>query len=120
MSRLPRGVDPIPPLPQGVRPFVDFARILRRHGFSMAPEQTESFIAGVGLLGPRSMADVYSTARATLAPGPDRLDAFDALYRHHFLGHSLEGPAADDGNDETRITEARDGTAPPPETGRRG
>ena len=105
------------PLPRGARPFVDFAALLRRHGFFVAPEQTEGFIAGVGLLGPRSMADVYRAARATLAPGPDRLDAFDALYRHHFLGQGLEGSAADDGDDETRITEARDGAAPPPETG---
>lgn len=84
----------VPPLPRAARPFVTFASLLRANGFAVAPEQTASFVAAVGLLGPRSMADIYQAALATLAPDPDRREVFDALYRAHFLGHSLEGEAS--------------------------
>ena len=76
-------------LPRAVRPFVTFATLLRVNGFAVAPEQTQSFLAAVDLLGPRSMQDIYRAAVATLGPQPDRRDVFDALYRQHFLGHSL-------------------------------
>nr|WP_255720767.1 VWA domain-containing protein [Acuticoccus kalidii] len=37
------------------------------------------------------MADIHAAALATLAPSPDRREAFDALYRAHFLGQTLPG-----------------------------
>lgn len=94
-------------LPRAARPFVTFASVLRRHGFPVAPEQTASFIAAVGLLGPRGMSDVYHAALATLAPDPDRRDEFDALYRAHFLGHTL--PAVAPISEEEIVTEPEDG-----------
>jgi uncharacterized protein with von Willebrand factor type A (vWA) domain len=94
-------------LPRAARPFVTFASLLRANGFAVAPEQTESFVAAVGLLGPRSMADIYQAALATLAPDPDRRDVFDALYRAHFLGHSLAGEAPV--SEEEIVTEPEDG-----------
>ncbi|WP_108661830.1 VWA domain-containing protein [Acuticoccus kandeliae] len=78
-------------LPRAARPFVTFATLLRANGFSVAPEQTETFVAAVGLLGPRTMADIYAAARATLGPPPERREDFDALYRAHFLGQTLSG-----------------------------
>ena len=64
------------PLPRAAEPFVRFTAALRTHGFSVAPEQTEAFIAGVGLLGPRAIGDIYRAAVPTLAPPPERRDAF--------------------------------------------
>lgn len=96
----------VPSLPEAARPFVTFATLLRSNGFAVAPDQTENFVAGVGLLGPRSLADVHAAARATLAPPPERFDAFDGLFRAHFLGQSLAAPAQT--ADEERAFEPED------------
>jgi hypothetical protein len=104
-------------LPQAARPFVDFPAMLRAHGFAVAPEQTMGFIAAVGLLGPRSMDDIYRASRALLGPEPERLQQFDALFRAFFFGQTLVAPAhSDDDEDELRIQD--DGAAPiEPESG---
>lgn len=103
-------------LPLGARPFVEFSTLLRTNRFAVAPEQTQTFVEAVGLLGPKSMADIYRSARATLAPDIDRIDEFDALYRLHFLGHSLAGGDADaDDDDEIKAQDERDGSMDPPD-----
>jgi uncharacterized protein with von Willebrand factor type A (vWA) domain len=106
------------PLPRSLLPFVNFSALLRSSGFSVAPEQTESFIAAVGLLGPRSIADVHRAALATLAPPPERRDAFDALFRLVFLGLAMAAPAAGepDDDDEVQAFDDRDGGIEPPES----
>jgi uncharacterized protein with von Willebrand factor type A (vWA) domain len=105
-----------PSLPRAARPLVTFAALLRANGFAVAPEQTQSFLAAVALLGPRAMHDIYRAAVATFGPQPDRRDDFDALYRQHFLGHSLPdsvGQAVDD--EELQVFDERDGALEPPE-----
>ncbi|RAH98845.1 hypothetical protein DLJ53_24740 [Acuticoccus sediminis] len=97
----------IEPLPRAARPLVGFATRLRRAGFAVAPEQTQSFVAAVGLLGPRAMADIHAAALATLAPPPDRRAEFDALYRAHFLGHTVAAPVTSD--EEPDVTEPEEG-----------
>jgi uncharacterized protein with von Willebrand factor type A (vWA) domain len=67
-------------------PFVAFAALLRRAGFAVAPEQTMAWLASIELLGPTELADIRRAARATLAPSPERLAEFDALFDAHFLG----------------------------------
>jgi len=104
-----------PILPLGAKPFVDFSTILRANRFAVAPEQTQTFIEAVCLLGPKSMADIYRSARATLAPDVDRIDEFDALYRLHFLGHSLAGAETDGDDDEISARDERDGAMDPPD-----
>ncbi len=96
-------------LPAAAAPFVAFSSVLRRNGFAVAPEQTQSFLAGVGLLGPRSLGDVHAAARALLAPPPERFEAFDALFRAHFLGQTLAAPARTE--DDERAFEPEDGAA---------
>jgi len=91
-------------VPRGARPLVTFSTLLRINGFPVAPDQTIAFVAAVGLLGPRRMADIHAAALATLAPPPERREEFDALYRAHFLGQSLEGAVAAE-NEETRVSE---------------
>jgi uncharacterized protein with von Willebrand factor type A (vWA) domain len=105
------------PLPQAARPFVQFATLLRANGFSVAPEQTEAFIAAVGLLGPRSMADIHRAALPTLAPPPERREEFDALFRLLFHGQSLAAPANVDPEDEEDLQalDAKEGEMEPPE-----
>ncbi len=107
------------PLPTAAEPFIRFAGLLREHGFVVAPDQTQSFITAVGLLGPRSITDVYRAARATLAPPHDRVSEFDALFRLLFLGHELmpHAPAMDD-EDELQAVDAADGTTLLPEPDR--
>ena len=104
-------------LPRGAQPFVAFAGLLRRHGFAVAPDQTQTFIQAVGLLGPRHMRDIYEAALATLAPPPERRTEFEALFRLMFLGQSLGAPAAGEPDDEDEIEafDERDGAMEPPE-----
>ncbi|MER8547546.1 VWA domain-containing protein [Mesorhizobium sp. M0684] len=89
-------------LPRATTPFLGFARLLRRYGFAVAPEQVSGFMQAVTLLGPRSMNDIREAALATLAPPPDRRDEFEAHFRSHFYGDAaalVEGEA----DEETRI-----------------
>jgi len=73
-------------LPSAARPFHDFVRLLRAHGFVVVTDQTVAFLKALALLGPRSMRDVYWAARATLAPPADRAGEFDALFDGFFRG----------------------------------
>ncbi len=106
------------PLPRPLLPFVEFATLLRANGFTVAPDQTQNFVAAVGLLGPRSIADVHRAAIATLAPPPERRPEFDALFRLLFLGQSVAAPAMGeaDEEDEVEAFDDRDGGEPPPES----
>ena len=63
-----------------------FPSLLRRAGFFVAPEQSMAWLAGIELLGPTEIGDLRRAARATLAPPPERLNEFDALFDGHFLG----------------------------------
>jgi hypothetical protein len=84
-------------IPRAARAFVDFVALLRANGFAVAPEQTTSFLAAIGLLGPRSLEDIRRAGLATLAPPPERRAAYDALFRIHFLAaEALEGETESD------------------------
>ncbi len=102
-------------LPRPLLPFVEFATLLRANGFPIAPEQTQSFIAAVGLLGPRSLEDVHRAAIATLAPSLERREEFDALFRLLFLGQGIAAPAAADDEEEMQVYDEQDGGMEPPE-----
>lgn len=103
-------------LPPVARLLVGFAARLRDHGFAVAPEQTMSFIAAVGLLGPTGILDIQRAARAALAPPPDRHAEFDALFRLHFMGQEIAAaaPVADD-DDEIMVGDDVVEDAEPPE-----
>jgi uncharacterized protein len=73
-------------LPLAARPFVSFATRLRENGIPVAPEQTQAFLAAVGMLGPRSMAQLRMAAVATLGIQPEQRQLFDALFDLHFIG----------------------------------
>lgn len=96
-------------VPRPAVPFLTFAPLLRANGFAASPDQTESFVTGVGLLGPRALSDVHRAARAVFGPLPERAEAFDALFRAHFLGQTLAAPASTP--DEERAFEPEDGSA---------
>lgn len=81
-------------LPRTLGPFVRFATVLRTNGFPAAPDQTENFIAAVGLLGPRRIDDLHRAALAIFGPSPERRDEFDALFRLVFLGQTLAAPTS--------------------------
>jgi uncharacterized protein with von Willebrand factor type A (vWA) domain len=97
-------------VPLGIQPFLKFVTVLRAHQFHVAPDQTQTFIEAVGLLGPRSMRDIHRAARATLAPPVERFDVFDALFRQVFLGQSVAADAATDTDDELQVVDERDGS----------
>ncbi|MEM9145958.1 MAG: VWA domain-containing protein [Pseudomonadota bacterium] len=97
-------------LPRAAEPFVAFAAVLRGSDFPVSPDQTMAFLAGVGLLGPRSVEDIHRAARATLAPPPERFAEFDALFRAHFLGQALAAPASEGDDEEMAVRDQRDGT----------
>ncbi|RVD46237.1 VWA domain-containing protein [Mesorhizobium sp. M4B.F.Ca.ET.215.01.1.1] len=93
-------------LPRAAAPFLGFARLLRRHAFAIAPEQTTSFMQAVTLLGPRSMSDIREAALATLAPSPDRRIEFEAHFRAHFYADARPSIAGEE-DEETRIKDDR-------------
>lgn len=97
-----------PGLPQAARPLFGFARLLRRYGFAVAPEQVTGFMQAVELLGPRSMDDIREAALAMLAPQPDCLDEFEAHFRSWFYG---EAAAVVDGEGEDAAEIKDDGGA---------
>lgn len=78
--------------PRALDPFLAFPRALRAAGFLAAPAQAETFLAAVGLLGPRSIADVRRAAHAVFGPGPDRRQEFDDLFDMIFLGRAFLAP----------------------------
>lgn len=90
-------------------PFLAFPPALRAAGFAAAPEQTASFLAAVGLLGPVTIHDIRRAARAVFGPGPDRADLFDQVFNAVFLGQSLQAPAE---GGETDLPPALDAGAP--------
>ncbi|MEL6235990.1 MAG: VWA domain-containing protein [Pseudomonadota bacterium] len=93
-------------MPGALRPFVDFAGLLRANGFAVAPDQTIGFVRAIGLLGPRGLTDVYRAARALFAVPPEQVEAFDALFRAFFLGQTVSAPAHGDEGEEVEAHEA--------------
>ncbi|MBV8426666.1 MAG: VWA domain-containing protein, partial [Hyphomicrobiales bacterium] len=80
--------------------FLGFTALLRRAGFAVAPEQSMAWLAAIELLGPQGMNDMRRAAHATLAPPPERLSEFDALFDQHFLGVSRPPLEAQPSSDE--------------------
>lgn len=77
---------------KALAPFFAFAPALRATGLPAAPEQVQSFLAAVGLLGPRSIHDIRRAAHAVFGPGPDRRATFDAVFDAVFLGRIFAAP----------------------------
>ncbi|MAY61652.1 MAG: VWA containing CoxE family protein [Rhizobiales bacterium] len=96
-------MTPVDDLPRAARPLVGFVRHLRRHGFSVAPEQAIAFMRAITLLGPKSMADIRLAALSTLAPQPDQRKTFEALFRSWFFGADLVAAEGESEEDETEI-----------------
>lgn len=94
-------------LPLAARVFISFVGLLRANGFSVAPEQTVAFLAGIELLGPRSLEHVRQAGVATLAPPPERRASFDRLFDIHFSGNEAIERA--DGEDEEIVRLQEDG-----------
>lgn len=101
------------PMPRAARAFVDFAGLVRRHGFAVAPEQTTAFIAAIDLLGPKRLSDIHRAAHATLAPPVERHPEFDALFRAFFMGQTLAAPAPGEEDEEFRVQDADSGQFEP-------
>lgn len=87
-------------LPHAIQPFVDFVGLLRTHGFVVSPDQTEGFIAAIGVLGPTSMTDINRAARAMLAIPHEREAEFDALFRAFFLGQAVSAATTTSDEDD--------------------
>ena len=103
-----------PALPAAAVPFVAFASLLRGNGFVVAPEQTTAFLAAITLLGPRSLEHIRRAAHATLAPPPERREAFEALFDAHFLGAVELGRETTEADlDDMRVQEDRPGGLEP-------
>jgi uncharacterized protein with von Willebrand factor type A (vWA) domain len=79
-------------VPRALDPFLAFPQALRAAGLPAAPEQTETFLAATGLLGPRGIGDIRRAAHAVYGPGPERQADFDAAFDAVFLGHRFAAP----------------------------
>src|ERR1700749_1211197 len=99
----------IAPTPRAVEPLIRFVAILRANGFAVAPEQTESFLSAIVLLGPRDVEDIRRAGLATLAPPPERHAAYHALFDMHFLAAEGEDLPEGEEDDVVRVQEDRRG-----------
>lgn len=88
-------------LPRTLEPFIGFSQALRKAGFSVSPEQTESFIAAVGILGPRDIGDVFQSGLAVFSVPPERRHEYEAVFRTVFLGQTVVAP--EEQSDETSV-----------------
>jgi len=86
-------------LPRALAPFLAFPQALREAGFAASPEQTEGFIAAVGLLGPRALGDVRRAAHALFGPEPERRAGFDEVFDRVFLGRFIAAPVSGEAED---------------------
>ncbi len=96
-----------------IAPFLQFAALLRRAHFAVAPEQTISWLSAIELLGPRGVGDIRRAAHATLAPPPERIEEFDALFDAHFLGAVQQGVEAAPDEEEPRAADDSTGGPEP-------
>ncbi len=101
-------------VPRAVYPFFTFPALLRANGFAVAPEQTATFIEAIELLGPRSIDDIRRAGRAILAPPPERIAAYDALFDAHFLDGAMTLDGEMEGEtDAIKVQEDQSGFDPP-------
>nr|WP_165445564.1 VWA domain-containing protein [Bradyrhizobium uaiense] len=101
-------------MPRAARIFVTFVALLRANGFSVAPEQTTSFLAAIGLLGPRSLEHIRRAGLATLAPPPERRATYDRLFDIHFRGAEAIEQAEGEDEETVRLQEEGRGEDEPP------
>ncbi|MBY8975967.1 VWA domain-containing protein [Rhodobacteraceae bacterium NNCM2] len=92
-----------------IQRLIGFSALLRANGFAVSPDQTMDFIAGIGLLGPRSVEDIRRAAIALLSIPHDREEEFHSLFDAWFLGQTL--PAAMPGEDEDVEAHEDDGAS---------
>jgi uncharacterized protein len=100
-------------LPRAAQIFVSFVALLRANGFSIAPEQTTSFLSAIGLLGPRSFEHIRWAGLATLAPPPERRATYDRLFDLHFRGAEAIQQAEGQDEETVRLQEERRGEDEP-------
>lgn len=93
-------------IPPALAPFLAFPQALRMQGFAAAPEQTEGFLAAVGLLGPRSMHDLRCAAHAIYGPAPEQIEDFNAVFDAIFLGRAFLAPGEAEGEEAPRAFDA--------------
>ena len=86
--------------PKAIQPFVEFPSVLRNHGFAVSPDQTIGFIEAVGLLGPRTIDDIYRSGLAMLSIPQERAAEYDALFRAFFVGQTVSAAAVSSDEDE--------------------
>ncbi|OKO68380.1 VWA domain-containing protein [Bradyrhizobium sp. NAS96.2] len=101
-------------LPRAAQTFVTFVALLRANGFSVAPEQTTSFLAAIELLGPRSLEHIRRAGLATLAPPPERRATYDRLFDVHFRGADAIEQAEGEDDETVRLQEEGRGDDEPP------
>ncbi|MEM7299746.1 MAG: VWA domain-containing protein [Pseudomonadota bacterium] len=96
-------------MPRAAQTFVEFVQLLRQNSFSVAPDQTASFIEAIGLLGPRGLEDIRRAGLAMLSIPRARWEEYDALFRAFFLDQTTSAPALGDDDDEVEAFDPRDG-----------
>ncbi len=95
-------------IPRALDPFLLFPQALRASGLPASPEQTETFLAATGLLGPRGIGDIRRAAHAVYGPGPERQAEFDTVFDRVFLGHRFAAPMPGEPEDMPRSYDAGD------------
>lgn len=93
-------------IPSALAPFLTFPQALRAQGFAAAPEQTQDFLAAIGLLGPRSIQDLRCAAHAIYGPAPERVEDFNAVFDAIFLGRAFLATTEAEGEEAPRAFDA--------------
>jgi uncharacterized protein len=81
--------------PDGARLAVAFARVLRAAGVDVPTTTVAPFAEALDAVGVERPEGVYWAARATLAPRPEAVAAFDAAFAAFWRGRPVEAPGSD-------------------------
>jgi uncharacterized protein with von Willebrand factor type A (vWA) domain len=85
-------VDVQAPAADPATALVGFARAVGRAGVEISPDRTRTFLAACAELGAADLGNVYWAGRAALAPQPDQLGAYEAVFSLWFSGSLVPAP----------------------------
>ncbi|WP_052668725.1 vWA domain-containing protein [Nitriliruptor alkaliphilus] len=71
---------------------VGFAGALRDAGLVVGTDDVMTFTAGLAVLEPSDVVDVYWAGRGTLVPRHDQVPTYDRIFRTYFLDAALDDP----------------------------
>lgn len=106
--------------PDAATALAGFARAARAAGCPGDPHRTRGFLEACAAIGADDLDGVYWAGRATLAPGPEAVPAYDAAFARWFSGASAPSRRVGHAASVRVRSVPEDGAPPPPAPGATG